>query len=199
MQMFPYSSKWLIKLSDLTNLIHSGIPSQAWGEWKVALNALLWVPLQSVVITWFQLRAMRNKSICWVLSYPGRRKSAGAVCLGMLCAALPSRDLALLQCLACGMQQNCLALRKGKFVLPPGRVGLWRGLKSMVGATFKNWTRWGANVLQETVLQLEAGLTFNPQVCKSVTYLKLLLWNVQLHGTVNFAQELNPSFNHNIV
>lgn len=69
----------------------------------------------------------------------------------------------------------------------------------MVGAAFKNWTRWEANVLQERVLQLEAGLTFNHQVCKSVTYLKLLLWNMQLHGTVNFAQELNRSFNHNTV
>lgn len=39
--MFPYSTKWLIKLSDLTDLTYSSIPAQTWGELQDAISFLL--------------------------------------------------------------------------------------------------------------------------------------------------------------
>lgn len=163
MQMFPYSSEWLNKLSDLTNPTHSGIPCPNLGRTKRCheFPSLSGPAVRSDGLDFLHQQWEINPFDEYLPILEGE-KSAGAVCLGMLCAALPSHDLVLLQCLACGMQQNCLAPRKGE-LCSPSRAALERGLKPMVSAAFKSWTHLGKQSPPGDSFTVRSwfGLTFN--------------------------------------
>lgn len=129
MQMFPYSTKWLIKLSDLTNLTCSGIPAQTQGEWQDAISFLLsgltvnsnhlisdmsnekWINLLCIYLSWKE--KINLCSLSW----------NAPCCLVVLWPCL------VLMWFVSGMQQNCSTVMKVKFMCPhlakQGCKGVW--------------------------------------------------------------------------
>lgn len=128
MQMFPYSSKWLIKLSDLTNLTHSGIPAQTWGGWKDAMSSVPWASVQSAGVAWFPTEQGEiNQSGGYLPMLAGENQLVQFV---LECSVLPCHAMTLPCCSAClvecrrtawlpGEEQGCAPLAE------QGSRGLW--------------------------------------------------------------------------